>query len=319
MRALLTAAVLLALVLAAPAHADEPLAVITLPASVEVDSLRPRLGQVARIESRSPSLADRLLRIALPPLDPVLKRYALSREALQALVADAGITCSLIAFAGARSCTVAFAGTVFTDGDIRQFIAAELSSLGFTAELLVIREFSPLASTAPSPQLTLVYPTAQGEHLPSALRLVSKERHLQTVSLRNHLKFRVQALHTAVSVHRGAAVLPGDFRRGTAELLPGAGLMTVLPEHGKEWRVDLPAGVQVLPTYLFAPPLVTRGDIVTVRFNQGVVSAETTGKALSTGARGQEITVRLPSGSVIHATVTGPGTVSVGDTEENNG
>jgi flagella basal body P-ring formation protein FlgA len=318
MRFLLTAALFIAAMLAGSAHADEPLAVVTLPASVEVDSLRPRLGQVARVESRSPSLADRLLRIALPPLDPAQKEYTLSRKLLAGLIADAGVAPSLIAFAGAPACTVIFPGVVYTDTDIRRFIADELDECGINVELIVFREFPPLASTAPSPALTLVFPTAEGEHLPSALRLVSGERHLQTVSLRNHLKFRVQALHTVASVYRGASVLPGNFQRGVAELLPGAGLLTTPPEDGMEWRVDLPAGVQVLPSYLYAPPLVGRGDIVTVKFAQGAVSAETTGTALSTGSRGQTVTVRLPSGAVIRAVVTGPGTVSVGETEEND-
>jgi hypothetical protein len=304
MRFLLTAALFIAAMLAGSAHADEPLAVVTLPASVEVDSLRPRLGQVARVESRSPSLADRLLRIALPPLDPAQKEYTLSRKLLAGLIADAGVAPSLIAFAGAPACTVIFPGVVYTDTDIRRFIADELDECGINVELIVFREFPPLASTAPSPALTLVFPTAEGEHLPSALRLVSGERHLQTVSLRNHLKFRVQALHTVASVYRGASVLPGNFQRGVAELLPGAGLLTTPPEDGLEWRVDL--------------PLVGRGDIVTVKFAQGAVSAETTGTALSTGSRGQTVTVRLPSGAVIRAVVTGPGTVSVGETEEND-
>lgn len=318
MRHLLTAALLIAALLGGTARAEEPLALITLPASAEVDSLRPRLGQVARVESRSPSLADRLQRLALPPLDPLQKEYTLSREHLAGLCANAGVAFGLVAFAGAPACTVIFPGTVFTDSTVREFITAELAQRGIVAELLVFREFAPLASTAPSPALTLIFPTAEGGHLPSALRLVSGERHLQTVSLRNHLKFRVQALHTATSVYRGAAVLPGDFQRGLAEMLPGAGLLTAPPEDGMEWRVGMPAGVQVLPAYLYAPPLVGRGDIVMVKFTQGAVSAETTGTALSTGSRGQTITVRLPSRSLIRAVVTGPGTVTVGESEEND-
>jgi flagella basal body P-ring formation protein FlgA len=154
--------------------------------------------------------------------------------------------------------------------------------------------------------------------MPTALELIAGEKHLQTVSLRNHLKFRAQAIFTAAPVSRGASCAASDFALREAELLPGAALLTVAPAGEMEWKADLPAGIQVLPAYLFTPPLVRRGEEVVLEFSGSTVSISARGIALNNGAMGQRVQVRMPTGRVVKAVVCGAGRARVGGEKGND-
>jgi flagella basal body P-ring formation protein FlgA len=313
MKPALTIAVLACVLTLHMAANAAPLARIVLAEKAETRNLQPHLGEIARIECASPSLADSLMRIALPPLDPEHPQAMLTQAAVAGIVAQHRIIG--IEVCGAGSTFVAFPGIVFTPAKCAQFIADEMRGRGQDAGLIVFKQLPPLATLEGGAALRLVYPAALGEHLPTALELIAGEKHLQSVSLRNHMKFRVQAMHTATPVSRGTNCAASDFILREAELLPGAALIAAIPDGGMEWKADLPAGIQVLPAYLFAPPLVQRGDEVVLEFAESTVSISARGIALNNGAMGQSVQVRMPTGRVVKAVVTGAGRVRVGEEE----
>jgi len=317
-RLLVTAAAVVSGLLAALSARAEPFATVVLPPLAEVKTLQPRLGAVVRIESRSASLADSLGRLALPALNPEAPEYTLTRAELDALLARTGYPPGSVALTGHEATTIRFQGTVFTAHECEEFIVHELAARGMKVTLITSRPLPALATPEPDAQLQLAFPNREGTYLPSALILASRGKHLRTVSLRNHLQFCIAALHTAAAVYRGAAALPADFVPREVELAPGAGLLTLPPEPGLQWRIDLPSGVQVLPAYLLAPPLVRRGDQVTVKFMTDAVYLQTNGCALATGARGQKVMVRMPSGETVNAVVAGPGLVIINHPGEND-
>jgi flagella basal body P-ring formation protein FlgA len=82
---------------------------------------------------------------------------------------------------------------------------------------------------------------------------------------------------------------------------------------GKQARRYLRLGQPVGIGDVRAPILVTKGSTVTMRFHVPGVTLMAVGKAMSSGGRGELVTVLNPvSYRQITATVTGPGTVSVG-------
>jgi flagella basal body P-ring formation protein FlgA len=193
-----------------------------------------------------------------------------------------------------------------------------MGSRGQDAEQITFKQLPALATLESSAALRLVYPAAPGEHLPTALELIAGEKHLQTVSLRNHMKFRVQAMHTAAPISRGVTAAASDFMLREVELPPGAAFLTSVPAEEMEWKADLPAGIQVLPAYLFAPPLIRRGEEVVLEFTGSTVSISARGIALNNGTMGQRVQVRMPTGRVVKAIVTGLGRARVGEENNNN-
>jgi flagella basal body P-ring formation protein FlgA len=82
---------------------------------------------------------------------------------------------------------------------------------------------------------------------------------------------------------------------------------------GKQARRYLRLGQPVRIGDVRAPILVTKGATVTMRFHVPGITLTAVGKAMSSGGRGELVTVLNPvSYRQITATVTGPGTVSVG-------
>jgi flagella basal body P-ring formation protein FlgA len=82
---------------------------------------------------------------------------------------------------------------------------------------------------------------------------------------------------------------------------------------GQAARRSLRAGQPLRPADLMKPDLVTRNDTVTIVFEVPGITLTARGKALASGAEGEQIEVLNPhSKRVLHATVSAPGTVTVG-------
>jgi flagellar basal body P-ring formation protein FlgA len=90
-------------------------------------------------------------------------------------------------------------------------------------------------------------------------------------------------------------------------LLTDPGLAT-----GRRLTTAVRPGMVLQARHLEEPPLVSRGDLVTIRARSGQLEVKAPGEARSTGARGELVRVKnLTSRRIIHAMVQGPGLVEV--------
>ena len=97
------------------------------------------------------------------------------------------------------------------------------------------------------------------------------------------------------------AEMPGDAHTRLANVI------------GQAARRALRAGQPIRPADLMKPDLVNRNETVTIVFEVPGITLTARGKALASGAEGEAIEVLNPhSKRVLHATVSGPGTVTVG-------
>ncbi len=119
----------------------------------------------------------------------------------------------------------------------------------------------------------------------------------------------------ARSIQRGEMLRESDIlveRRPRAEIASDV-MLTPGAVIGQAARRALRAGQPLRAADLMKPDLVARNDTVTIVFEVPGITLTARGKALAAGAEGETIEVLNPhSRRVLHATVIGPGTVSVG-------
>ncbi|ALK08787.1 flagellar basal body P-ring formation chaperone FlgA [Blastochloris viridis] len=123
-----------------------------------------------------------------------------------------------------------------------------------------------------------------------------------------------EAVVLARSVARGEALRDGDLiveRRPRSELA-NDGFVSADSAIGMAPRRALQAGQMLRAADLVKPDLVSRNDIVNLVFAVPGVSLTTRGKANSSGAEGDIVSVtNLQSKRIIQGAVTAPGTVTV--------
>jgi flagellar basal body P-ring formation protein FlgA len=119
----------------------------------------------------------------------------------------------------------------------------------------------------------------------------------------------------ARNLARGEPLRESDVlveRRPRADV-PADALTRLAAVVGQAARRALRAGQTIRPADLMKPDLVVRNDTVTIVFEVPGITLTARGKALASGADGETIEVLNPhSKRVLHATVSGPGTVTVG-------
>jgi flagella basal body P-ring formation protein FlgA len=102
----------------------------------------------------------------------------------------------------------------------------------------------------------------------------------------------VPAVVAAVDLQPGRPVEAGQLRvENRAEL---SGLEPIEPVVGKCPRRLIRAGTAILPQWLEAAPAIVRGDAVTVEVQSGAAHLTLDGRAETSAAVGQRITVRNP-------------------------
>lgn len=124
-----------------------------------------------------------------------------------------------------------------------------------------------------------------------------------------------------VGVHHPVQVATRSLARGVVltedDLAPGTLLRWGPPgemegvEVGWELRRAVRVGEPILPPAAAPPTLVTSGTPVEVVVREGPVHLTLSGEARSTGARGDRVRVRLPSGRVVWAQVDGESRVTL--------
>ncbi len=114
----------------------------------------------------------------------------------------------------------------------------------------------------------------------------------------------------ARDIPRGATIGDGDLAyQMTPSALPGTA-MSMNDLVGMETRRYLHAGESVRVDDVRHPIVVTKGSLVTMTFEVPGIALTATGKAMSEGGIGDNVTVQNPvSFRQITCVVTGPGTV----------
>lgn len=97
----------------------------------------------------------------------------------------------------------------------------------------------------------------------------------------------------------------------SSKAFPGA-LAEIGEAVGREARVTIYPGRPIRAADLGDPALIERNDIVRLKFSQGGLRIETTGRALGRGARGERLRVmNLASRAIVEGRVAAAGEVDV--------
>lgn len=133
-----------------------------------------------------------------------------------------------------------------------------------------------------------------------------------------YVPVRVRTWHrvlvTARPVPRSAILTPADLRTEPREVADLDRGYLSRPEEavGKHASRALASGTVLTPSMLTLPPLVRRGDRVTVLAGSGPLEVRLTAEALADGRAGETVRVRNPlTRKVIYGIVSAAGTVRV--------
>ena len=116
----------------------------------------------------------------------------------------------------------------------------------------------------------------------------------------------------AHAVDKGDIVTAGDFTIADRPVGEGRGALAPEAAAGKEAVRPLQAGLPVRQVDLIKPQLVRRGEPVTIAVRSGALSITTQGKALASGARGDNVrVVSLATNRTLDGIVDAPGIVRI--------
>lgn len=140
---------------------------------------------------------------------------------------------------------------------------------------------------------------------------------LSTPALADQAAQNERIVVPARDIQRGETIADSDLRYEM--VVPGAATSgTVVSMNdltGMEARRFLHAGEPVRPDDVRHPILVTKGSTVTISFDAPGISLTAIGRAMTEGGIGDTVTVLNPASyRQISGTVTGSGTVRVGET-----
>lgn len=122
----------------------------------------------------------------------------------------------------------------------------------------------------------------------------------------------VRVVVPAHDIARGTTLSESDLAYSTSSNAAMVGTATAMNEVvGMQTRRMLRAGETIRNEDLRRPILVTRGSIVTMSFQAPGIVLTATGRAMSEGGMGENVTVQNPASfRQITAVVTGPGQVT---------
>ncbi len=109
----------------------------------------------------------------------------------------------------------------------------------------------------------------------------------------------------------GDVLTAQDLEWETAPRIPSGAVQNPKDIIGKSAKSHLPAGLVMYPQLFETAKVVQQGQTVEVILRSETMDIRYTGIATQDGGRGQIITIRMPSGTLIGATVLDPGKVVV--------
>lgn len=291
---------------------------IDLAPEATVRGLVLRIGDVARIDALDAEALDALRRVSLGRTPPPGERVLLTRESLARSIAAALPMRHRISFRGAEAVSVRTGTRTVPGSDIltlaRKRVAAELR--GIEHRLILPADEPDLVLPEPRESLAVAVEPAGPSSFagPVPLHVVAVVD--GTEAARRPLVVRIERRGTILVAARGLrpgqSPGPDDVELREGDLgSAGAGVVTSLESlSGLRARRALRRG-DVLRSADFAPPpVVRRGDPVTILLERGSLSITAAGEARAEGAPGEAIPV-LNAGSrrIVRAVVRDSRTV----------
>jgi flagella basal body P-ring formation protein FlgA len=112
-------------------------------------------------------------------------------------------------------------------------------------------------------------------------------------------------------MRQGDILSAQDLEWETAPSVPAGAVQNPLDIIGKSAKNHLKSGLVMYSNLFELPKLILQGQTVEVLFRSGSLDIRYTGVATQDGSKGQLITIRMPSGTLIGATVLEAGRVLV--------
>jgi len=109
----------------------------------------------------------------------------------------------------------------------------------------------------------------------------------------------------------GDVVTAQDLEWETTQHFPSGAVQNPTEIIGKSAKAHLRAGLVMYPNLFELPKVIQQGQTVEVILRSESLDIRYTGVATQDGVRGQTISIRMPSGTTIGATVLDPGRVLV--------
>jgi flagellar basal body P-ring formation protein FlgA len=132
-----------------------------------------------------------------------------------------------------------------------------------------------------------------------------------SVFLQANIRVRVDMLVANRPLAQNTVLGSSDFSLQDGELGQPGILTDPAQALGKTLKFGIGAGQVLRQDMLRAPYVVLQGKTTDVRVNGAGISIQATGQALNSGAAGQGVQLRMPSGVVISGTALADGSVEV--------
>ena len=277
------------------------------------------LGDIARVESSDPVLARRLSGLVVGDAAPAgYSRFFGSGDL--ALTIRRSAAPALVSLSGSPRIKVATASVSGKLSDyaaiIKTFVAAGLTwaEKDRSIELRTERDFKFLPGAVVASVRGTVKPHARGP-IPLILVLENGGRTIE-VPVACVVKVTTSVLVSAEQIGNGKVIVPAALRSERRDItnLSAEPLVTMAEASGLlSLRTILP-GTILSSIHVRRAPEVLNNDNITMTCRSGVVTLSIRAIARGDGALGEQIWVEnLESRKLVRATVTGKGTVAVGN------
>ncbi|MEW6745873.1 MAG: flagellar basal body P-ring formation chaperone FlgA [Planctomycetota bacterium] len=311
----------LALLMVVMLAASDRVAVV-LPQETAVPFTQLRLGDVATLEGGDPIARDRLASVDLGRGPRLGYPRVISKTGLATYLRTLGIEAEEYELRGADACRVSLRTRVVTKDEIlsaaRQFLERDLGREGERIELRFDHSLADIRVPHGSGSYELAVEGAEVTTAASTARVrvsvLVDDAVLDSVPLSFEVHRYAPVVVADAPVARDADLAAAALivREDEITRLRGTPARSLGELAGRKARRAISRGEMLFLEDTFVPPVVKRGELVTVLYRKAGLSVEARGIARGEGAAGDVVTIlNVDSQKALRCRVEGPGVVSV--------
>lgn len=285
---------------------------ITLSSTSEIRGLVVRLGDVAEVKSLDATLARRIRAIEIGRFDEGRERIALTADSLKAILKNNGLSDADVVLRGAKSIVVTPLSTTVGPDRIRRMVERHVRRVLAGETIDAIRAARPLRPVSiPSAKFRTelrIEPDDKNElyagRVDLALAVVVDGRVARRVPLPTIVERRGSVVVARKRIRAGRALRYEDLEIREVTLgAQGAGVFTRIEDAiGAMTRAPLVGGQPLRKDQLRQPPVIRRGDLITVSVQIGSLKASALCKAMKDAAPGERFSLQnLGSKKTVYA------------------
>ena len=293
---------------------------IALRDSVTVPGPYVLLGEVATITDGDSGTVARFSMVNIAPAPPLGRSRRLNRAYIDRALRGAGFDPASFDLVGSESVAVSTSSDILPSDEIRAKIVSELVGrwTGDPADLTI--EFPSIVPHVTIPGRSVnIKVTFSGSAFPrgnvlSYIDILDGETLLQRVPVTVRVRTYGSVVITARRIRQFQILVAGDLTTDHRETTDLGFVIVFSPASllGLRTRGNIEVGQIVERRMVDFPPLIHRGDLVTVLIRQGKVTASIQGEAREDGRAGDRIRIRNPvSGRDLVARVVDARTVLI--------